>query len=193
MGRIAQLSMIVLLGILAIGLGGCQTFNIRSDWDPTKPLDDFEKYHWLEPPEREGVNPFADNTLLRNRVRLAIETELEHRGFASVETLDAADFQVTYSVILDERIRIDGYSTGGAWGYRNRYSGFGSVYTSANVRNFQESTLIVDFLDPSNEDLVWRGWGTGIVRTRDRDRGQKRLEKGVKAVLAAFPPNSESD
>jgi len=194
MGRFSQFPMIpsLLVGLM-LCVTACQSFNVRSDWDPTRPLEDFERYFWLEPPEVEGVDPFADNTLLRKRLRVAIEAELARRGFEAVTSPEAADFQVSYSVILEERIRVDGYSTGAGYGYRNRYSGFGSVYTSANVRNFQESTLIIDFLDPTNEDLVWRGWGTGIVGTRDRDRGQKRLEKGVTKVLEAFPPKSDAD
>ena len=43
-------------------------------------------------------------------------------------------------------------------------------------------------LTPQQEELVWRGWGSGFLQTRDRDRGQKRFEAGVKAVLDAFPP-----
>jgi hypothetical protein len=62
------------------------------------------------------------------------------------------------------------------------------VYSTADVRTFQESTLVLDLLDPSSDDLVWRGWGIGIVGTRDRDRGQEKIEKGVRAILAEFPP-----
>ena len=179
-----------LLGaILATLLAGCQTFDVRSDWDPTQPLETYERYFWLEPPKVEGADPFADNTLLRKRVRIAIEDELAERGFLAVSSKDEADFQVTYSVLLEERIRVDGYTTTtGAYGYPTYWVGIGTAYTSANVRNFQESTLIIDFLDPRNDDLVWRGWADGIVRTRDRDRGQERLLQGVEAVLAKFPP-----
>ncbi len=56
----------------------------------------------------------------------------------------------------------------------------------------QESTLIIDFLDPNSDDLIWRGWGTGIVRTRDRNQAGDRLTKGVEAILRAFPPEQES-
>ena len=68
---------------------------------------------------------------------------------------------------------------------------WGSVYSTANVRNYQESTLILDLLRPADEALVWRGWGSGIVRTRDRDRGQALLEKGVRAILDEFPPEAD--
>lgn len=176
---------------LTLGLVGCQTFHVRSDWDPETPFAALQRYFWVEPPEVEGANPFADNTLLRKRVRFAMEAQLNQRGFQSADGRGDADFLVTYSVILEDRLRLDGYSTGGGF-YRGHYGGFGPIYSTARVRNYQESTLIIDFLDPNNDDLIWRGWGTGIVRTRDRgwdrDRARDRLERGVEAILRAFPP-----
>jgi hypothetical protein len=187
MGRFAQLWMIF---SLAIGLVGCQTFDVRTDWDAETSFDVFQQYFWTEPPEVEGANPFADNTLLRKRVRSTIEAELAERGFRSTDTRGDADFLVTYSVILEERLRVDGYTTTGGV-YRSGYAGFGQIYASSNIRNFQESTLIIDFLDSNNDDLLWRGWAVGIVRTRDRDRGRGRLQKGVEAILQAFPPPAQ--
>lgn len=184
MGRITRFLTIV---ILAIGLAGCQSFNVRTDWDPGVPFGELQRFFWVEPPEVEGANPFADNTLLRKRLRHGIEAELGKRGFQATEARGEADFLVTYSVILEERLSVNRYSaTSGI--YRSRYYGFGSIHSTASIRNYQESTLIIDFLDATNDDLIWRGWGTGIVRTRDRDRDQKRLAKGIEAILQKYPP-----
>jgi hypothetical protein len=175
--------------VLTIGLVGCRSFNVRTDWDPAAGFDVFQRYLWVEPPKVEGASPFADNTLLRNRVRFVLEFELKQQGFQPTEERVDADFLVTYSVILDERLRLNAYSGGAGGGYYRRgYGGFGTVYSSASIREYQESTLIIDFLDPNNDDLVWRGWGSGIVRTRDRNARHGRLEKGIKAILKKFPP-----
>lgn len=184
MGRSSWI--LAVLGLI-IGLVGCRTFNVRTDWDPGTSFDVFQRYLWVEPPKVEGASPFADNTLLRKRVRFSLEFELNQRGFQPTEERIDADFLVTYSVILEERLKFRGYATTGGF-YRTYYGGFGSIHSSASLRNYQESTLIIDFLDPTNDDLVWRGWGTGIVRTRDRNRAHGRLEKGIEAILKAFPP-----
>jgi hypothetical protein len=181
----------VVLGLI-LGLSGCQSFNVRTDWDPTVGLADFQRYFWLEPPVREDVDPFADNTLLRKRVRFAIENALATRGFIASEARGDADFLVTYSVILEERLRVDGYSTTTGVGYRGRPYGFGSIHSTSSVRAYQESTLIIDFLDPGSDDLVWRGWATQVVRTRDRGKGSKNLDAGVQAIIKAFPPKADS-
>jgi hypothetical protein len=188
MTRIPRVLIVVAVVGLAVGLTGCQSFGVRTDWDPGAPFDEMQRYFWVEPPETEGANPFADNTLLRKRLRFGVEAELETRGFQSTQTRDEADFLVTYSIILEERLKVDGYSSS-AGVYRSRYYGFGTIHSTASIRNYQESTLIIDFLNSANDDLVWRGWGTGIVRTRDRDRDQERLAKGIAAILQKYPPS----
>ncbi|MBK7949038.1 MAG: DUF4136 domain-containing protein [Deltaproteobacteria bacterium] len=184
-----RLESITILLVL-VGLTACQSFNVRSDWDDTVSFDGYQRYFWLEPPTAEGADPFADNDLLRKRVRKAIETQLAARGFRPVSQREDADFLVTYGVQLDEKIRVNGTTGvyGGYGGYGRWPIGFGSGIGTTDVRNYQEATLIVDFLNPDKEELVWRGWGSGFLQTRDRDRGQERFEAGVKAVLDAFPP-----
>lgn len=179
---------------LTIGFIGCQTFNVRSDWDSEASFANLHRYFWVEPPVEESADPFVDNSLLRKRVHSALEVELNKRGFESTHERDDADFLVTYSIILEERIKVDGYSGAGGY-YRGGYGGYGHLRSAASVRSYKESTLIIDFLDPNNDDLLWRGWGVGIVRPRDRDRNRERararLEKGVEAILQAFPPAQE--
>lgn len=181
--------------LLLVGLTACQSFNVRSDWDEAVSFDGYQRYFWLEPPTAEGADPFADNDLLRKRVRKAIETHLAARGFRPVAQREDADFLVTYGVQLDEKIRVNGTTGvyGGYGGFGRWPVGFGSGIGTTDVRNYQEATLIVDFLSPEKEELVWRGWGSGFLQTRDRDRGQERFEAGVKAVLDAFPPKRRTD
>jgi hypothetical protein len=174
------------LGV-ALGLSGCRTFDVRTDWDATVSFDAFHAYFWLEPPELEGASPFADNSLIRKRIRTAVEAELAERGFHRVEGREEADFLVSYSVVLEERYKVSGISSVNG-GFPDPYVGYGVAVSTGNVRPYQVSTLIIDLLDPRNDDLVWRGWASGVVRTRDRDPGHARMEKGIREILEAFPP-----
>jgi len=191
----ARLGLCLIGLVLVLGPLGCRTFDVRTDFDSDVAFDRFETYFWLEPPEVEGADPFADNALLRKRLRVAIEAELDERGYRRVESKESADFLVSYGVVLEEGYKVNGVSTaGGAYGGRYFGYGYGAGFATANMRPSQESTLIIDLLDPRSEDLVWRGWADGIVRTRDKDRGEERLRKGVHSILEAFPPGfSKSD
>lgn len=185
-----RFTLLALALLLLLGLTACRTFKVRSDWDESVSFDGMRRFAWLEPPALEGADPFADNSLLRKRVRVVIETNLTGRGFERVENPADADFLVTYGVLLDEKLRVNGGVTtyGGYGGYGRWPVGLGGSYGAPDVRNYQESTLIIDFLNPASKDLVWRGWASGILQTRDRDSGQQRFEAGIKAVLDAFPP-----
>ena len=176
--------------LLLLVLTACRTFSVRSDWDETVSFEGYQRFFWLEPPVAEGADPFADNSLLRKRIRGAVEANLTGRGFRSVENSADADFLVTYGVLLDKKLKVDGggASFGGGYGYGRGPVGLAGVYGGTNVSDYQEATLILDFLDPESEELVWRGWGSGFIQTRDRDRGRDRFEAGIKAVLDAFPP-----
>jgi hypothetical protein len=179
---------ILALVYLSLVLVGCRSFNVQTDWDSAVAFGELKNFHFVEPPKIEGADPFADNSLLRKRVQRAVEQVLIERGYRSAGTREDADFVVTFAVLLDQEFRVNGVSAGGG-GYRGRGYGVGGGYSSANVRSFQESTLLLDLLNPSTEDILWRGWGTGIVGTRDRDRSDERMDKGVRAILDKFPPD----
>lgn len=186
----------VLLPILLLLLAttACRTFNVHTDWDETAPFEHLHRYAWLEPPTTPGADPFADNGLLRKRVRVEIEKNLTSRGFEAVSDPSRADFLVTYGVVLDEKLRVNGGVTAyGGYGYGGRWPiGFGGGYGAPDVRNYQEGTLIVDFLRPDSRELFWRGWAAGFLQTRDRDPDPKRFAEGVKAVIDAYPPKSKT-
>ena len=176
---------------LAIASTGCRSFNVQTDWDATVAFSTLQTFYVVEPPKMEGADPFADNSLLRKRVQAAVEAVLVERGYRRAGTREEADFVVTFAVLLDQELRVNGVSST-AGGYRGRGYAGGGFYSSANVRSFQESVLLLDLLDPSTEDILWRGWGTGIVGTKDRDRRNSRMDKGVRAILKKFPPESGS-
>jgi Domain of unknown function (DUF4136) len=178
----------VVLLLLCV-LSACRSFNVHSDWDEAVGFEGYQRFFWLEPPVAEGADPFADNSLLRKRIRTAVEANLTARGLVSVEDPANADFLVTYGVLLDEKLNVNSGGAGayGSYGYGGWSPGFG-IYGRTDVRDYQEATLVVDFLHPESEELVWRGWGSGFIQTRDRERGPERLEAGVNAVLDAFPP-----
>ena len=193
LNRKRNLALVVMV-LLLFAFAGCRTYNVRTDWDASVAFEQLQRYQWQEPPTHEDANPFQDNTLLRKRVRFSIESALAERGYLSVADAADADFLVTYGVVMDERFQVDGGNVGfGGFGIGGRggLGYYGAGVNTASVREYQESTLLIDFLSPEGEALIWRGWGTGIVQTRDRNRGKDRLDDGVRKILAKFPPPFE--
>lgn len=178
-----------------VGLMSCASIDVRSDWDSTVDFSDFQRFHWVEPPRHENADPFADNDLLRKRVRLAVFRTLEERGYRPTSSEEEADFLVTWDVTLEERLRVSGGHLGGYYaGYRypfhTGYPGYSGAGGSSTVRSDQGSTLLIDFLDGRTRQLVWRGWANDVVGTRDEVRDLEEVEEGVRQILEAFPPSA---
>lgn len=176
-------------------LAGCASIDVRSDWDSTVDFSGFQRFHWIEPPRHENADPFADNDLLRKRVRLAVFRTLEERGYRPTSSAEEADFLITWDITLEERLRVSGGHLGGYYGgYRypfySGYPGHAGAGGSSTVRSDQDSTLLIDFLDARTRQLVWRGWANEVVGTRDQVRDLEEVEQGIRQILGAFPPSS---
>ena len=78
----------------------------------------------------------------------------------------------------------------GGWGW---YGGWGGMSTSTvNVNSHNQGTLIVDLVDASNNQLVWRGIAEKSVN--DAQATREQLQPIVQKLLADFPPGgSETD
>ncbi len=185
----------VLLACALVWMTGCASLDVRSDWDSTVDFSGFQRFHWVEPPRHENADPFADNDLLRKRVRLAVFRTLEERGYRPVGSAEEADFLVTWDVTLEERLRVSGghlggYYSGPRYPFHSGYPGYAGAGGSSTVRSDQDSTLLIDFLEARTNQLVWRGWANEVVGTRDRVRDLEDVEKGVRQILEAFPPSA---
>jgi hypothetical protein len=180
------LSRLLVVALLA-ALQGCTTLKVRTDFDHGADFSGLRSFAWLEPPEYPGVNPFQDNTLLRKRVREAVSRELASKGFEEVPQ-EQADLLVTFHVTIDERTGHYSYPVGVDYAYGYGYRGYlvGVSYPGGHTESFQEGTLILDLIEPAEMQLRWRGWTTGSVPTRDRDRN--RIELAVEKILDKFPP-----
>jgi hypothetical protein len=182
---------VILMAALVLALTSCRSFAVRSDWDEGVDFAALTRFHLVDPPIAEGANPFADNTLLRKRIRRAAKTVLLDAGFGEAAERADADFVVTYQVLVEERLRVDGVSSTVGTDFSHRGLGLSSAVLRTRSSGYQESTLLIDVLDPESNDLIWRGWAVGIVETRDRDRGTERLFEGVRAIFRAFPPGEK--
>ncbi len=146
------------------------------DADSAVDVAAFEAWTWHEPPKIADASPFADNSLLRKRVREAVASELSKRGYRRVDGEDA-DFAVTFHVLITSKREAWG-STG--WGWPSW--SYGGDYREST---FQEGTLVLDLTSPDGRQLFWRGWVSGAVPTPDSDRD--RVAEAVKRILSELP------
>ena len=165
--------------------GGCSTMQLSSDYDPSVDFSRLGSYDWLPDPRPPTGDPRLDSSLLEARVRSAVETQLAARGYAKVSA-DQADFLVTYHVALESKLDVDTIyrSYGYGWG-----RGYGPVAYDTVVREYEQGTLLLDFVDPETRNLIWRGSASAeITPDSTPEKSQERANTAVARMLERFPP-----
>ena len=163
---------------LAIGLVGCNTVSVSTDDVDVADFGTLTTFAWVVPADDAQASPFADNGLLRKRIRQAVAEVLNAKGYREAAETDA-DFLVTFHVTIENRVR-----TYGSYGYP--YYGRGWGHGSSYTASFKEGTLILDLMLAEERRLIWRGWRTNVVPTPDT-KGSK-IQFAVEKILERFPP-----
>jgi hypothetical protein len=179
-------SMTIAASALALGILAGSSSALaatHSDFTKSYPLQTLKTFAFKQQ-HRISRDPLANNEIWANDVREAIRSDLRTHGM--IEATNAnPDFYVAFYVGLQDRYDLNymgyglpvfhrGFRTGW-WGWPRGYDVWAVPYT--------ESTMIVDVIDAHTNQLVWRGYDTDTLNTKNAD---KTLTKAVDKVLARF-------
>jgi Domain of unknown function (DUF4136) len=136
------------------------------------------------------VSPFT-----LSHIHAALESELSKR-YQSVAGEDKPDFTVTYHVIVEEKIdpnsynELYGFGVYGRGYYRYPYPYHSPyLYGPANVRVYNQGSLIIDIADAKTDKPIWRGVSEKrLGRSMSPAVQREVLSKAVTEVLSQFPP-----
>jgi hypothetical protein len=162
--------------ITAILLVRCSTISVMQDYDPEYDFSKLKTFGFLPIPEDAGIDQ-----LNANRFGDAIKNEMTAKGYTVSEN---ADFGVALLFGKQTKTNITsyGYGYGPYWG---RYGGTGNI----DVSQYNEGTLIIDVIDMSKKELVWRGTGTGVIDPNATvEERTANINNAVAQILAQFPP-----
>ena len=160
----------ILASILAALAGGAQAQSVQTDYDRGFDFSTLKSFAFARQ-ERGPGDPLAANPLNDRRIRTAIDSQLVVHGY----TRDSSgpDFLVAYHAATRARTSLQ------SWGYGpGRWRG-GRV----DVSQYTEGTLIVDMVDATSTQLVWRGTATGTIQLKDVD---KKIREAVKTLTEKF-------
>ncbi len=124
-------------------------------------------------------DPDANNEIVRQRFRTAIEQTLSSKGLQQVSDPAAADFLVDYHVavrrhdVTVQRVYPGGYpglvcGTFGCW----ESWGWGPTEVSYENIRFREGTIVFDFVEQSNKRLAYRAIGQKPVHRDTFNQGE---------------------
>jgi hypothetical protein len=177
---------ILAAGLVACLLNACETVTVTTDYDHSAP---FSKYHTytLAPPARgQTMSPSSEAAL-----RDALRAELAARGITEAPG-KSADLDVVRHVFIQGKLAVQqytdwGYGRYGMWPYGYGYYGMwvGAPVTYAHVDEYNEGTLIIDFVDAHTKKLVFRGIGKAVVGGPEANAA--KIREGVAKMMANFP------
>jgi len=161
--------------VLFAFLVSCSSISVNQDYDSSFDFSQLKTFGFLPVPEDAGLDQLS-----ANRIGDAITKELQAKGY-SVGGQDA-DFGVALHFGQNTKTDIQSWGYGyGAW----RGWGGGNI----DVTQYEQGTLIIDFIDMKEKKLVWRGTGQGALSDNPSpEQKTKNVNTAVAKILAQFPP-----
>jgi uncharacterized protein DUF4136 len=173
--------------VLALALAGCSSIEVKQDWDPTARFDSLHNWTWQSETPATTGNPRLDDPLLHGRIQQAIEGSLAKKGYTRAMS-GKPDFYVAYHVALDQKLDARTIYTG--YGPYRGWYGVGGAQTV--VDQYDVGTLLVDFIDPNSNSVVWRGSAQSrIQELKTPEERQARIQDAVDRLLQQFPPTQK--
>ena len=162
------------------------------DRDPTADFSQFRTFAWVGPaPLARAKQGTASQSFVSalddQRLRRAVDRDLQAKGYTLVENADEADFVVAYSVGSEEKVRVHQSPTSiTTYPYPGRYR-YGSWYqdSTVSVQQYTQGTLSLEVYDRKTEQAVWVGWAS--KRLSRNDESQKLINEAVSKILMSFP------
>jgi hypothetical protein len=164
---------------LALLVGSCGSrIPIHTRYDKSTP---FEKYHtYALDLSAAELGPLGKHTL-----KESLRARLGARGLKEVAD-DQANLLVVCSIATEQK-QVSSTVAGRVYFPSNfgRYSGTAGIVQAPEMTEYTYGSLIIDFVDATSRELVFRGIGSAKVNTEEKNAAA--INTVVSRVVAAIP------
>ena len=132
-----------------------------------------------------------------NRINDALIDAMEVKGYKYVDDAFQADVLLSWHLYAQDKQDVRTYNTGPTYGgYYGGYRGYNrAAYyncwncggTEVRVRNYTQGTYIVDVIDPTMNQSVWRAVIQSKIK-EDSISDQQEVNEAAARVMGSFPP-----
>jgi Domain of unknown function (DUF4136) len=164
----------------------CETVSVTTDYDHAANFAKYKTYALTPPNRGETMSPTSEAA-----VRDALRAELASHGLIEAPA-KKADLDIVRHVFVQEKISVQqwtdwGYGYHGGWPYSFGHYGMwmGAPMTYTDVNQYNEGTMILDFVDARTKKLVFRGVGKAVVGGPESNAG--KIREAVSKIVAAYP------
>ena len=134
------------------------------------------------------------SSMQRERVNIALSQAVEKKGVTVIADTKKADVLLTWHLVAQEKTDVRTYNTGmsygagyGSYNRRAHYSCWNCGGTEVRVKQYTQGTFIVDVLDPSSNQSVWRS----VIESKlkgEVEQSQQPYNAAADRIMAKFPP-----
>jgi len=175
----------IIVSVMLLALG-CSSISVKHDYDREANFVALKKFAWMQRPTTAMTDARAAmerNTLLDQRIENAVNGQLVGKGLR--QDSNNPDFLIAYHVGIQDKIDVTNW--GYAYAGRGRYYGWAG--RSVDVHQYQEGTLIVDFVDAKSKQLIWRATAQKALDPNPTpEKIEKNIGEAVAKMLEKFPP-----
>ncbi len=168
-------------------LTACSGITVSQDYEPDYNFSALKTFAWK--PNEDNEYGLKDNELVDKRIRAAIVDQLSANSYVLVGS-EVPDFFVSYNLTVEQKITSSNVSGGIALG-RSSYGGFGGIglSTGSQIQTYDQGTLLIDFTEPTKNQLIWRGVSTQSVDNHSSPgESIENINETVEKMLEQFPP-----
>lgn len=177
---VSRLCQALLTLLVMLALAGCAGPKYEQDYKADTDFSRYQTYAW------QGGRAEVE-TLDLQRLQNLTQEALAEQGY--LLDRENPDFLITLNAFTRRKIdgsRGLGLSIGVPLGDNVRIGVGGS---KSLPREQQEGILVMDVIDASSNQLLWRGTGTGIPLENFRLAQEQQLKQAVEKLVEPFPPS----
>jgi len=181
------------LGIALMCLSGCATKpDVATDYEASYNFAALKSFA-VKSAKQDSKENILISPFTLSHIHSVVNSELAKR-YQTVDESAAADFYVTYHVVMEEKLDPRAYDDMygvGFWGRGYRYpsSIFYRPPLDGGIRVYNQGSLIIDMVDAKTQQPIWRGVSEKRLNKGLSPQKQREiLTSAVLEVLAQFPP-----
>lgn len=164
--------------------------DVETDYDVQFEFGNRQYYQWSDAADHIDD---AYASLPKDNIRLGLEQTLDQK-LVPASADHQPDLLVRYYVrdvekLVDDRPRV-GIGMGGGGGSFGSYSGGGIAFSFplGGDNLDRQAQVIIDFLDPQTQRLVWRGSQVVGMSSGSMQVNERQVNKAAAEILKRFPP-----
>ena len=163
------------------------TIKTGYDYDTKEDFARFKTFDYLTFPDNSQMNEFV-----LKRTKYYLNQELDSKGLQ--QSSENPELLIAIHTRVRSKVQVAnmGYAYAPQMRYWSSYGYFGTY--GWEVREYQKGTLVVDFVDAQEKEMVWRGVADGsIPEIPQTEKIERIVKQAVKEMMKNYPPPARDE